>query len=345
MYKKEFDTLLRTHTPRASLLYGESEFLIESYTKRILHATGLESRVFSYGDYTLAECLEVLTASSLFGDAQCVIVKLDKKPSDKDIKAILQALSLNHDHSLILAFFKAEGKNPAQYARDFKALSAKFKHEAIYARKAQDKAIDEKKNGVVEVRFFKPKPNEALELLRQEAQNLHISIANHLLESLLAMQNYDIAIACSELKKLSMLDTPITQQDLAYLCYGLGSVAIEELLQALFARGDVVGVFEQMLEAGLSSDMTLLSELEGYFYKLFLFGVYVRLHGRADSKEILGYALPFQEADLLAQRAMRIKEQVFGEIFSLLGFWRNAIMQGHKNISLRCLIKLQALLG
>lgn len=345
MYKKEFDSFLRTHTPRASLLYGESEFLIESYTRQILQACGLEPRVFSYGDYTLSECLEVLGASSLFGDAQCVILKLDKKPSDKDIKAILQALSLNHDHSLILAFFHAESKSPAQYARDFKALSAKFKHETIYARKVQDKAIDEKKNGVVEVRFFKPKPSEALELLRQEAQAMGISIANHLLESLLCMQSYDISIARNELKKLSMLDTPITQHDLAYLCYGLGSVAVEELLQALFTRGDVVGVFEQMVESGLSSDMTLLSELEGYFYKLFLFAVYVRLHGKPDSKEILGHPLPFQEADLLARRAMKINERAFAEIFSLLGFWRNGIMRGEKNISLRCLIKLQALLG
>lgn len=345
MYKKEFDSLLRTHTPRACLLYGESEYLIESSIKRLLQANALEPKVFNYGEYSLAPTLEILSQSSLFGDAQCVVLKLEKKPSDKEIKALLNALAHNPDHSLIVAFLRADSKTQAQYARDFKSLSTHFKHKNIYARKASDKSIDEKKNGVVEVRFFKPNPAEAKELLTQEARALELSIAGNLLESLLIMQGHDIALARSELSKLTLLDRAITQQDIAQLCYGLGSVEIGELLQALFSKADIVRVFEQMLDGGLSNELSLVSELEQYFYKLFLFAVYIRLHGKPDSKEILGYALPFQEANTLAQRAMKIKERAFLEIFSLLGLWRNGIMQGQKSISLRSLIKLQALVS
>ncbi|STO97348.1 DNA polymerase III subunit delta [Helicobacter canis] len=345
MYKKEFDALLRTHTPRACLLYGESEYLIESTIKRLLQANALEPKVFNFGEYALAPTLDILSQSSLFGDAQCVVLKLEKKPSDKEIKALLNALAHNPDHSLIVAFFRAESKTPSQYARDCKSLGAHFKHKDIYARKASDKSIDEKKNGVIEVRFFKPSPTEAKELLSQEARALGLSIAGNLLEPLLAMQGYDVALAKAELSKLALLDRAITQQDIAQLCYGLGSVEIGELLQTLFSRGDIARAFECMLDGGLSSELSLVGELEQYFYKIFLFGVYIRLHGKPDSKEILGYALPFQEANALSQRAMKIKEGVFVEIFSLLGAWRNGIMQGQKSISLRCLIKLQALVS
>ena len=349
MYKKEFDIYLRTHIPRATLLYGESDFLIQAYSKQILRTLGFIPQIFYYVEYVFEDVLGILSQSSLFGDRQCVVLKLDKKPSDKEINAMLNAVKQNPDNALIVEFYCAENKTPSQYARDFRALSSIFKNDAIEAIALSNTNTstthipheNKPKNGVVEVRFFTPTPKEAIEFLRQKADELHISITNANLEALLIMQNFDIGIACSELTKFAILEKPIEQKDIAFLCYGLGNVEVDDLLLSLFSKGKPLEIFTKMLEAGVN-EIALLSELERYFYQLFLFAAHIRLYGRADTKEILGYAAPSFVAQTLSERALAIKERAFLEIFKLFGSWRNELMRGTKSISMRCLMKLQA---
>ncbi|OBV28742.1 hypothetical protein BKN38_09180 [Helicobacter sp. CLO-3] len=360
MYKKDFDIYLRTHTPRAALLYGESSFVIQHYTKRILSQLKIEPQTFYYSEYALSEVMSILSQSSLFGDSQCVVLRLDKKPSDKEIQAMLDALQHNTDHALIIEFYRAESKSQSQYAKDFRTLSIAFQNKNIFAlpfsqenenlnapnasQPSTQTKPSQNKPGVVEVRFFAPNHREALDFLRQEAKAQGIIISNENLEFLLNMQNGDIAIACSELGKLALADGAVEQKDIAFLCYGLGSVGSEELLDAIFGKNKpqkTLEIFEHMQEIGLE-EIAFLGELERYFYQLFLFAAYIRMHGKADAKEILGYAAPSFVGDALAARALRIKSGGFLGIFRLFGFWRNELMRGRKSTSLRCLIKLQA---
>lgn len=330
MYKKDFDTYLASRTPKAALLYGESDFLIQTYSKKITNALGITPEVFYYADYSLESVMNILSQSSLFGDAQVVVLKLDKKLDSKHIAPITNALKNNQNAAIVIEFYQAENKSSAQYARDFKAFATSLH--------TQSNGL----SGVVDVRFFAPNARECLEFLRVRANELKILINNQNLQSLLEMHNNDIALACAELSKFNIIDGEVSRQDIELLCYGLGSVGIEELLERIFSKKSPFLVLEKMLESGLE-EMGLMRDMEEYFNKLFLFFAYARANGKIEPKEILGYAPPNLIADEYKHRCLRVcSEEGYLEIFKLLGKWRNELMQGKKSISLQSLIKIQA---
>lgn len=329
MYKKDFDTYLASRTPKAALLYGESDFLIQVYSKKITNALNVIPEVFYYADYSLDSVMNILTQSSLFGDAQVVVLKLDKKLDSKHLKAIMGALKSNENSAIIIEFYQAENKPSAQYARDFKAFATSLHTESNGL------------SGVVDVRFFTPNARESIDFLRERANSLGIFINNQNLQTLLEMQNNDIALACAELSKFSIIQGEVKREDIAFLCYGLGSVGIEELLERIFSKKSPFLVLEKMLESGLD-EMGLMRDMEEYFNKLFLFFAYARANGRIEPKEILGYAPPNLISDEYKRRCLQVRsEEGYLEIFKLLGKWQNELMQGKKSISLQSLIKIQ----
>ncbi len=325
MYKKELDSYLLKSAPRACLLYGESRFLIELYSKKIasMLSDHQNHHTFYYSEYSLDSVLAILSQSSLFGDSSVVILKLDKKLNKKDIDSILSAIERNPSNAIVIEFYCAEGKSPSEYARDFKAFAQSFKNE-----------------WAIEVRFFEPNLNEALDFMIKQAKSLDIKISAQNLNLLLSMQDFDLSLAIAELKKFMILDSEVQLDDIKKLCYGLGNVGIDELLESVFKKKEVFLVFEKMLDEGFN-EAELLNALEYYFYQLFLFFAYIRKNGRADPKEILGFIPPKMISDRYAQRAIRIKEDKFLEIFKLFGKWRNDLMAGKKSATLHSLIKIQ----
>ena len=329
MYKKDFDTYLASRTPKAALLYGESDFLIQMYSKKITNALNVVPEVFYYADYNLESVMSILSQSSLFGDAQVVVLKLDKKLDSKHIKPITNALKNNQNSAIIIEFYQAENKSSAQYARDFKAFSASLHTESGDL------------SGVVDVRFFIPNARESLDCLRTKANELGILINNQNLQIILDMHNNDIALACAELSKFNIIEGEVSKKNIEFLCYGLGSVGIDELLERIFSKKSPFLVFEKMLESGLD-EMGLMRDMEEYFNKLFLFFAYARANGKIEPKEILGYAPPNLISDEYKRRCLQVRsEEGYLEIFKLLGKWRNELMQGKKSISLQSLIKIQ----
>ncbi len=61
-----------------------------------------------------------------------------------------------------------------------------------------------------------------------------------------------------------------------------------------------------LLELG-EDETLLLRETQKFVNEIFLFNAYIKLHGRPDSKEILGYKLPPKIEEQKAQLAMRVK--------------------------------------
>lgn len=331
MNRQQLDRFLTSATPRATFLYGESPFWIEYYSSKIASKiTDAENTSrFYFGEYQYTQVFDLLSQSSLFGDSALVVLKIDKKLSKKEIQAFLKAIEGNRSNSLIIEFYRSDSRSAGEYARDFKEMAGVFKGD-----------------GVVEVRFFEPNLSECQMLLAQKAKELGLQIDMRNLMFLLNMQNGDIAIALNELEKFIYLNHPVSEKDINELCSGIGSVEFEDLLNALLARKEVLGIYARLEEEGLD-EMGLLSAMGNYFYRLFMFFAYIRSHGKVDAKEILGYAPPHFVVEKFVREAMSLREKQYKEIFECLIEWRIKIFSGGGKVSnaIVALHKLQAILG
>ncbi|MDO7252853.1 DNA polymerase III subunit delta [Helicobacter cappadocius] len=326
MYKKDLDKLLEKSFPRATLLYGESNFLISYYSEKIARKITDKSNktTFYYSDYDFRSVMDILGQSSLFGDESLVVLKLDKKLPKKDIDGLLNAIAVNTNNSLIIEFYRSDSKTNAEYAQDFRTFASAFKGQ-----------------GVIDVRFFAPNFYECIALLRERANELNLDIQDRLLGVILNLQSNDLSIAHNELEKFTIFDRSISIEDIHKLSYGLGSVSIDELYNAIFEKKDALEILHKIQEEGLD-DIEILREMERYFYQLFLFFAYIKSNGTPNAKDILGFSPPQIIVDKLASRAIKIKEEGYQKIFEMFRKWRNVSMKGEKNFSLSVLIKLQA---
>lgn len=332
MTKRDLDQYLKTSTPQACLFYGEGEFWIDYYSKLIAPRLALkeDTSVFYYGDYDFAQVYELLNQSSLFGDRILAILKVDKKIFKKDLTGLLDALSRNPDNSLIIEFYRNEKKSLGEYSRDFRDMVASFKGERA-----------------IEVRFYEPNANEGVGVLIQRANELGIKIHSQLLSMILDLQNGDIAIALQELEKFTLYPREITEKDVSFLCSSLGSVEIDDLIEALLKKkGDKVIEFYTQLEEEGVAEMELLKTLEDYFYRLFLVFVSLRAYGRFDAKEVLGYTPPSFVQNKLVQEAQSIREKQYQKTFEILIEWRENIFfgKGKECNAIYALNKLQGIL-
>lgn len=331
MKQHQLDAFLASQIPQATLLYGDCSFWIEFYSKKIASKTTDSENIvkFYFEDYEYSQVFDLLSQSSLFGDSTLVILKMDKKISKKELQSLLDALEKNTTNSLIIEFYKSDSKSPSDYARDFKEMAGLFKGERF-----------------IEVRFFEPKLSECQMLLAQRAKELGIQIDMRTLMLLLNIQNGDIAIALKELEKFIYFDHPIGEQEVSELCSSLGSVEFEDLLDALLARKGIMGIYTRLEEEGLD-EMCLMGTLGSHFYKLFMFFAYIRSHGKADAKEILGYAPPAFVVDKMVREAMSLREEQYKRIFEELIEWRLKIFSGKSKIAnaIMFLQKIQSILG
>lgn len=332
MYRKEFDTLLATQLPQIIFLYGEGEFFIDFYIQEIknkLQNHTIEN--FYFSDYNAGAVLDILGAGSLFGDASAVVLKLDSKLPKKDCESFLKALQENTSNHLVVGFYKSDNKSPSQYMQDAKSLALMLKN------KGNDK-------NSVEVRFFTPNSTESMMMLRRKSKSLNLNADESALQFLLQMQNQNLSLAFNELDKYAVAGNgEITIDLIRGLSYGLGSIKFDDFLDVFFERNDFLIVYEKMREEGMES-MEFLREMQRYFYILFLFYAYAKIHGKCDAKDILGYVPPQAIIEIYTRRALRFKEKDFQQIFEFFTKWHNGILGGKREIDTQILIQLKAIL-
>lgn len=330
MNRQQLDKFLASQTPRATLLYGESTFWIEFYSHKIALQTTDPQNIsrFYFGEYNFAQIFDLLSQSSLFGDSALVVLKIDKKLPKKEIQGFLKAIEKNPSNSLIIEFHRSDSKSMGEYSRDFREMANLFK-----------------RDGVVEVRFFAPNLKESQMLLAERARDLGIQIDMRNLMLLLNMQNGVLEIAFKELEKFVYLNRPVSEKDIDELCSGVSSAEFKDLLDALLARKEIMGIYARLEEEGLD-EIGLLSTMGNYFYSLFMFFAYIRSYGRADAKEILGYAPPQFVVEKFVREAMSLREAQYKEVFETLIEWRVKIFSGRGRMSnaIVALHKLQAIL-
>jgi len=295
MYQREFDQRLQQELPRAVLLYGENDYLIDHYISRYkkeLDAT--ESMLALYHDeYEFEQAKAYLSQSSLFGGTNLLLLRREKKIAKKELDTLIELTIKNPNNYLIFAF--------TGEARDAKTMQSSF---------------TEKKGGIW-VRFFEANPKEARQLLREEARHLDLEIDDYALNHLFTLLNGNLALCVKELEKLSILRRPVSSKDIDQMVYSSAPLAIERLLVDLFAKKPVTETIAKLLELG-EDEYSILRSTQFFVQQIFLFHAYIKLHGRADSKEILGYKLPRHIEEQKAAIAVKVRSAALLKIYEHL---------------------------
>lgn len=332
MYKKEFDATLKNRIPKATLLYGECDFLIDYYGKKIKNAIVQNSSVdvfsFYFDEYNSKSINDIFTQQSLFSSASLVIIKMDSIKSStrqtkvNDFKEFIKILQAGTTNYLIIEFYN----NSKTYSKDTKTLSALFN--------SQD---------FINVRFFNPNQREAIDILQGFANTLGVNINQSNLEYLYEIQNNELGICVNELQKFIVFDEEITKATIDKLCYGLFTNSIDELCDTMLLRGDYLKIIAKLDEKGIV-DMDIISAMQSYFYRLFLFFSCIKTSYKPSSKDALGYALPKDLETKYIKFAMMLKESQYLQIFKTLNNWRFLSVSGKDKNPLTNLIKIQAII-
>jgi DNA polymerase III subunit delta len=323
MKRQELDNLIRQgKAPGAVMLYGESHFLIEHYTKHLSRIDDSNVLNVYFDEYNLSIAKAHLSQGSLFGGRNVLIVKTEKKLPKNDLHVFLELVKKNPDNVFVYAYFGSDFKKSATSAFTTKT-------------------------GGAAVRLFRPFPNEARQIVLSEASARGIELdpyaATHLLES----QNGDLALTINELDKFALLQRRIGVKEIDELVYGVAEVKIEQLIEALLQKQNFVLLMRRLLESG-EDEIRLLTALSNHIAQLYLFYASIRLHGMADSAKILGYKLPPRIEQERSQQSVRLKQQHYTRLMQLLSeteLLMKSAGAGNKNaLLLSVFLKVQSLI-
>ena len=295
MYQREFDQRLKQALPKAVLLYGENDYLIDHYIDLYINKTDAKESMLSlyHDEWDFEQAKNFLSQTSLFGGTNLVVVKHDKKIPKKELDALVALANKNSDNYFLYAYMGA--------AKDAKSMQSAF---------------TEKKGGVW-VRFFEPNIRDGVAMLQQKAQQIHLDIDHYALQHLMLLLNNNLALCANELDKLAILDMKVTSKDIDRLVYSTAPLATEQLLIDLFNKKPITATITKLLDLG-EDEASLLRSTQYFVNQIFLFHAYIKLHGHVDSAAILGYKLPKHIEEQKAQLALRVKSAALLKIFEHL---------------------------
>lgn len=295
MYQREFDQRLKQTLPKAVLLYGENDYLIDYYIDMYIKKTDAKDSMLSlyHDEWNFEQAKNFLSQTSLFGGTNLVVVKHEKKIPKKELDVLVKLANKNEDNYFIYGYAGA--------AKDARSMQAAF---------------TDKKGGVW-VRFFEPNVREGVIVLQQKAQEIKLDIDHYALQHLMLILNNNLALCANELDKLAILGTKVTGKDIDRLVYSTASLATEQLLIDLFNKKPITATITKLLDLG-EDEASLLRSTQYFANQIFLFHAYIKLNGHVDSAAILGYKLPKQIEEQKAQLALRVKSASLLKIFEHL---------------------------
>lgn len=316
MYKNVFDKEYAQGIKyNAYMFYGQSDYLVESYASKVAQslANGDDIQKIYYDEYNFKICDDYLSQSSLFSSSNVLLIKTDKKIQKKDVDSLIASCNTNSDSFVV---FACVGDT------DFKTMAKSFT----------------KKTSSVEVRFFTPFDNEAIAILKQESQNNGIDCGNEVLQYLYNMHQKDLSLCVNDLKKLAILNTPITIGVVNAQCFGMGGVSLDDFFVKLFSAQNINKDLYMLLEEGMN-EIALINQTTAFIQQLFNINSYLKLNGQLNIIEIWGYNLPKNIANTRANLAMKFKQDDFLE---MLEFFQNLELELKTKTNLEANSYLQA---
>jgi len=293
MYKNEFDNHIRNKTVSNSFVFfGESPFLIDMYVKMLSNIEDANRLDYYYDEYDFNSAKAHLSQGSLFGDRNILIIKSEKKVPKKELDTLLELTAKNPDNIFIYAYYGSDHKS--------------YNNAKSFA-----------KTKTMAVRFFHPKEYEAQNILLQIAQQKGVNIDKYTLSHLLKIHNNDIALASNEIEKFQLFEREITTKDVDSLVYGLGEINLEEFTTKLLEKKDIREDIKNILEHG-EDEIRIITALSAALTQLYMFNIYIRVHGTPNAKEILGYMAPKFVVEKKASMAIKIKPATYYKLHQLL---------------------------
>lgn len=328
MYKREFEAILKTKkAPKSTFLYGMCSYqnnLLSQQLLTLLNAGNEEKVIMYYDEYAFNSAKNFLAQSSLFGDRNILIIKTDKTIPTKELESLIGLCAKNDSSYFIYQYF----------GEDKKATPV-------------SKLFDKSKEAVF-VRLFKAEFNEAMQLLQNHAQSIGLMIDRYALQHLYMIHMEDLALCINECEKLLILNKEIVINDINALVYGLGSVSMEHFITKLLEKKDIKEEFERLIEGDGIEEIRIINAIQTHVTQLFLFHVYIKLHGNFDAKAILGYPLPPHIANQRSAHSIKIDLSTYKSLLSLLlqaEYQLKKVSNSDKtSYLLSCLIKLQSYL-
>lgn len=289
--KYELDNLIKQNNlPNNFILFGESSFLIEHYTKLLSDMDDANLLTLYHDEYNINTAKSHISQGSLFGGVNLLVIKSEKKIPKKELEQLFE-LSNKGENRVIFGYF---GDDYKTYASGFKNL------------------------GVANVRFFHPNQNEAISIVDFESKQRGLNLDRYTINHLLSLQNYNIELSLNELDKLSIYkEKEITTKEIDSLVYGMGEVNINDFLKKLVLKDEFLKDLENLLEHG-EDEIRVLNVISSFFNELNMFNIYIRENGNVNAKEILGYNPPRFVVDEKARLSMKIQPKEYLKIFEIL---------------------------
>ena len=292
MYINEFKNILNQGKRNSAyLFYGESNFLIDFYIKKIIVTFNIldnEIEKMYHEDFNFLEAKNKLLQSSLFSKNNLLIVKTTKKIPPKDMKELLETAQSNPNATLIFSIYSNE------------KLSSLEK-------------LFTKKSDFIIVRFFNPNNHEAIEILNIEAVKQNINFTADAISYLYSIHEHDLELCMNDFNKLKIFDQQITSKTISQHCIGMGTIHIDDFLHDLLENKNVNDQIQTILEEGIN-EIFLISQINSFVQQLFMINSYTRINGFPNAKEILGYIPPPNVWKKKISLASKIKQNIFFDI-------------------------------
>ncbi len=296
MYKRDLDALiLAKNIPKAFLLYGEP-FFTDYYAKKILPLWSQGENVLSFyfDEYHYESAKSFISQPSLFGDVNVLYIRSDKKIAKKELDNLVRLCQKN-PNSFFLFHFSGDDRVAKELCKSFG-----------------------KKKGGDFARFFKPNTGEAVALMREKAGSLGLDIENFALQHLFMLQNEDLSLCMNEIQKLSLLNKTVTAADIDIHVYGMGALSLDDFINTLLSKEDIKERLFKLTQSGNFDEIRILNAITGYVTQLMLFHIYIKVNGRYDAMEILGYPLPLQLVKQRAALSIKFKLQTYKKLLKHL---------------------------
>jgi len=293
MYKNEFDKYIQNNSLSNSfVLFGESDFLIDLYIKKLTNIDDASLLEFYYDEYDFSTAKAHLSQASLFGGQNLLIIKSEKKVPKKELDILIEYCEKNQDNIFVYAYLGSDHKT--------------YNNKKTFS-----------KSKTMAVRFFHPNHNEAIFIVSQVAKEKKVVIDNYTIAHLIGIHNGDVALSCNEIEKFKVFDKAITTKDVDNLVFGLGEVNLEEFIKKLLDKKDFKIELQNILEHG-EDEIRVITAISTFITQLYMFNIYIRVNGTPNALEILGYPLPPQILKERSAISLKFKPYTYYKLNSLL---------------------------
>ena len=118
MKRHELDKAIQNDSlSSAVMLFGESHFLIEHYTKLISNIPDANLLSLYHDEYQASQAKEHLSQGSLFGGRNLLIIKSEKKIPKADLDTLVAVCKKNPDNLFIYAYFGTDYKTEQHHTK------------------------------------------------------------------------------------------------------------------------------------------------------------------------------------------------------------------------------------